>query len=128
MRVNFNYFVSDVVVDYVVEAVRMVARDGWKLLGDYLFDTVSGRWRHREGVVTPPLSLRDVEYAGGEVRMPRHRERADESVLASHLGEAAAVLAAATPPDLSVHPGSVSEDFEHLRWFDLPKVCLDRTA
>ena len=124
VRVNFNYFVSDAVVDYVVEAVRMVARDGWKLLGDYLFDTVSGRWRHREGVVTPPLSLRDVEYADGAVRMPQHHERADESILAAHLEEAATILAAATPPDLSTHPASLSEDFEHLRWFDLPASSL----
>ncbi len=124
VRVNFNYFVSDAVVDYVVEAVRMVAADGWKLLGDYLFDTVSGRWRHREGVITPPLSLRDVVYADGEVHMPRHHERADESVLAQHLEEAAAILAAATAPDLSTHPGSVSGDFEHLRWFELPSSAL----
>jgi selenocysteine lyase/cysteine desulfurase len=124
VRVNFNYFVSDAVVDYVVEAVRMVAADGWKLLGDYLFDTVSGRWRHREGVVAPPLSLRDVVYADGEVHMPAHHERADESVLAQHLEEAAAILAAASAPDLSTHPASMSGDFEHLRWFDLPSSAL----
>ncbi len=28
VRVNFNYFISDVVADYVIEAVRLVARDG----------------------------------------------------------------------------------------------------
>ena len=39
VRVNFNYFVSDAVADYLVEAVRLVARDGWRLLGDYRFDT-----------------------------------------------------------------------------------------
>jgi selenocysteine lyase/cysteine desulfurase len=124
VRVNFNYFVSDAVVDYVVEAVRMVAHDGWKLLGDYLFDTVSGRWRHRDGVITPPLSLHDIAYVDGAVQMPRHHERADESVLAEHLVEAAGILAAATAPDLSTHPGSLSDDFEHLRWFDLPASSL----
>jgi selenocysteine lyase/cysteine desulfurase len=124
VRINFNYFVSDAVVAYLIDAVRMVAQDGWKLLGDYLFDTVSGRWRHREGVIAPPLSLRDVRYADGGVQMPEHHERADESVLAQHLEEAAAILAAAQPPDLSTHPGSVSPDFEHLRWFDLPASAL----
>ena len=39
VRVNFNYFLSDAVADYIVEAVRLVARDGWRLLGDYRFDT-----------------------------------------------------------------------------------------
>ena len=78
VRVNFNYFVSDAVADYLVEAVRLVARDGWRLLGDYRFDTVTGLWRHRDGVVTPPLSLHDVSYAGGRVvdaHQPRDRGR-----------------------------------------------------
>ena len=32
VRVNFNYFISEAVFDYVVEAVRLVAREGWRLL------------------------------------------------------------------------------------------------
>ena len=47
VRVNFNYFLSDAVADYIIEAVRLVARDGWRLLGDYRFDTATGLW-------TPP--------------------------------------------------------------------------
>ena len=68
---NFNYFVSDAVADYVVEAVRLVAREGWRLLGDYRFDPASGRWRHRAGVVKPPLRLDDMTYAdAGITRRP----------------------------------------------------------
>jgi hypothetical protein len=48
VRVNFNYFISDTVADYVMDAVRLVARDGWRLLGDYIFDPETGRWRHRD--------------------------------------------------------------------------------
>lgn len=124
VRINFNYFVSDAVVDYLIEAVRMVAHDGWRLLGDYLFDPVSGRWRHRDGVVKPPLSLRDVSYAGGRVSMPSNLVTGGEELLAEHLRDGAAILAAAEGPDLSAHPGSVSADFEHLRWFDLPASSL----
>ena len=62
VRVNFNYFLSDAVADYIVEAVRLVARDGWRLLGDYRFDTASGRWTHRDGVVEPPLRLTAITY------------------------------------------------------------------
>lgn len=124
VRINFNYFVSDAVVDYLIEAVRMVAHDGWRLLGDYLFDPATGRWRHRDGVVSPPLSLRDVSYAGGRVSMPSNLATGGEELLAEHLRDGAAVLAAATGPDLSAHPGNVSADFEHLRWFDLPASSL----
>ena len=98
VRINFNYFVSDAVVDYLIEAVRLVARDGWKLLGDYRFDPATGLWRHRDGVVTPPLSLRDVSYAGGRVSMPTNRATGGEDLLAEHLRDGAAILAAAAGP------------------------------
>lgn len=124
VRVNFNYFLSDAVADYLVEAVRCVARDGWKLLGDYRFDPVTGLWRHRAGVVEPPLSLRDVSYAGGVPRFPTSQARGGEELLAQHLAEADAILAAAQPPDLESHPGDLSADFEHLRWFDLPACAV----
>ena len=85
VRVNFNYFISDTVADYVIEAVRLVARDGWRLLGDYDFDATSGLWRHHDGPVEPPLRLRQVGFDGGGLRYPRQHDRAGEEVLAEHL-------------------------------------------
>jgi len=124
VRMNFNYFVSDTVVDYLIAAVELVARDGWKLLGDYRFEVTTGLWRHRDGVVTPPLSLRDVSYADGRASMPTNRATGGEGLLAEHLRDGATLLAAAVGPDLTGHPGNVSADFEHLRWFDLPASSL----
>ena len=126
VRVNFNYFISDTVADYVIEAVRMVARDGWRLLGDYLFDPMTGRWRHREGVIEPPIRLRDIAYAvDGTMQVPADSLTGGEELLAQHLADAAAILAAAEPPtDLAEGQGRLSEDFEHLRWFDLPATAL----
>jgi hypothetical protein len=126
VRVNFNYFVSDAVVDYIIEAVRMVARDGWRLLGDYHFDTARGIWRHRRGLPDPPLKLADVSYDDeGRMGYPRHHASAGEDALAGYLDEAKRIMAEADPPDLSwALSGLVSDDFEHLRWFDLPAGCL----
>ncbi len=42
VRVNFNYFISEAAFGYVVDAVRLVARHGWRLLGDYRFDVAGG--------------------------------------------------------------------------------------
>jgi selenocysteine lyase/cysteine desulfurase len=126
VRVNFNYFISETVFEYVVEAVRLVARDGWRLLGEYRFDVARGHWRHRNGPVEPPLRLADVAYgADGAMEYPKHDDRAAETDLKSYLDEGAAVLARARPPDLSATPAFVSADFEQLRWFDLPGVCLE---
>jgi selenocysteine lyase/cysteine desulfurase len=125
VRVNFNYFLSDAVVDYVIEAVRFVARHGHRFLADYRFDTATGLWRHQQGLVEPPLRLREVGYdADGQLTYPRHTERAPESDLARYLAEAAALLGAGREADDAAQ-ASVSSDFDELRWFDLPASCLD---
>jgi selenocysteine lyase/cysteine desulfurase len=125
VRVNFNYFISGLVFDYVVEAVRLVARDGWRLLPHYRFEPASGLWRHRDAAPEPPMRLRDVWYdEDGVMRYPRHTERAPDSELARYLDEARACFAAAgAVPDGDL-AGLVSADFEHLRWFELPATCL----
>lgn len=120
VRINLNYFLSDEVADYLVEAVRMVARDGWRLLGDYVFDPSTGLWQHRRGVVEPPLSLHAVSYEGGRPSFPATTARGGVELLRQHLIDAAAIFAATPGPDLDAHPADVSADFEHLRWFDLP--------
>lgn len=130
IRVNFNYFISDPVFSYVVDAVRLIARDGWRLLEDYHFDPASGLWRHHRGPVEPPLRLGQISYdADGEMQYPHQDDRAAESELKRYLDEAAALLAETRPPrDQSTDPPAqtVSEDFEHLRWFDLPAASLAR--
>lgn len=125
VRISFNYFTSDAVVDYLIEAVRLVARDGWNLLGDYRFDPDTGIWTHRDGLVEPPLRLTDVTYsADGEMQHPRGTRTAPESALAEHLAAGAELLSSARPPDLDGAEERLSSDFEHLRWFELPAECL----
>src|SRR5690606_4562115 len=124
VRVTFHYFVSDAVADYVIEAVRMIAREGWRLLGDYLFEPHSGLWRHREGLVEPPLSLRSITFGADGIKQPAAQITGGEEILVQHLEEAEKFFAAAALPDLESHPGDVSVDFEHLRWFDLPAGCV----
>src|SRR5690606_1568373 len=60
VRVNFNYFVTDAVVEYILAAVDLVATDGWRLLDDYDVDVATGLWRHVDGPAEPPLRLTDV--------------------------------------------------------------------
>ena len=62
VRVNFNYFLSEPVFDYIVRAVGLVADHGWAMLEDYAFDPATGLWRHRAGAVEPPLRLSMLRY------------------------------------------------------------------
>jgi selenocysteine lyase/cysteine desulfurase len=123
VRVNFNYFISETVFRYVVDAVRLVARDGWRLLPDYAFEPESGLWRHRRGPVEPPMRLSQVTYDdSGSMTYPRSAQRAPESDLAGYLEEAAALFAGASADQ--AEPAVVSEDFDHLRWFELPAASI----
>jgi selenocysteine lyase/cysteine desulfurase len=127
VRVNFNYFVSDAAFRYVVEAVALLADSGWKLLPQYRFDPATGLWHHRTGTVEPPLRLDQLHYdESGVLRYPRREDRAPESALAEHLREARTLLAGLPDtPDPDTGSGTeLSADFEHLRWFELPEVCL----
>ncbi|MBA2389513.1 MAG: aminotransferase class V-fold PLP-dependent enzyme [Geodermatophilaceae bacterium] len=128
VRVNFNYFVSTTVLDYIIDAVHLVAAEGWRLLPDYRFDPGSGLWRHHAGPAEPPLRLAQVHYDDtGVMRYPDHDERADESVLANYLEEARALCAAAATaagPSEAAPPRAMSATFEALRWFELPAACL----
>ncbi|HEY3407696.1 MAG TPA: aminotransferase class V-fold PLP-dependent enzyme [Propionicimonas sp.] len=122
VRVNFNYFISDDVFDYIVEAVRLVARAGWKLLGDYRFDPVSGLWRHRAGPVEPPLRLSDIAYTpDGTMQYPHHGSTAPTAAFEGYLDEARRILSEAIPTGESAE---VSAEFDQLRWFDLPATSF----
>jgi len=128
VRVSFNYFISEATFQYIVDAVDLVARYGWLLLPEYRFNPATGLWRHRAGVVEPPLRLSQLHYdADGVLRWPSRNERASESALADHLAQARelfARLAQQPPPSDAGPPARVSENFEQLRWFELPAVCL----
>ena len=119
IRVNFNYFISEAVFAYILDAVDLVAAHGWRLLPRYRFDPDSGLWHHRDGLAEPPLSLEDIAYDAGGMRYASHRHREPESRLAEHLAEGRMVLAA---PPLTVEGdgAELSADFEALRWFWLP--------
>jgi selenocysteine lyase/cysteine desulfurase len=127
VRVSFTYFASETVARYIVEAVALVAEHGWLLLPDYRFEPGTGLWRHRAGLVEPPLRLNQLRYdADGVLRYPARHERAPEEALAGYLAEARALFASlADRVFVEGRAGDrISEHFEELRWFELPEICL----
>ena len=126
VRVNFNYFISEQVFDFILEAVHLVANEGWRLLPYYRFDPETALWRHRRPAAEPPLSLHDVDYATGVMKFLHKPLLHSDDDLAGYLDEARAILrelATAEPPTPLGAP-LVTEDFEHLRWFPLPDELL----
>jgi hypothetical protein len=119
-RLSFNYFISEAVFAYIVEAVHLVAREGWKLLALYRFDPDSGLWEHRAGVPDRGAGLGDLT-AMLDGATPRFAT-APESALAGQLDAARKIIAAADAlaPTGPVHDPALSDDFERIRWFPLP--------
>jgi hypothetical protein len=48
-RISFGYFASEAAFRYIVDAVHLVADEGWKLLPYHRFDPASGLWEHEQG-------------------------------------------------------------------------------
>jgi selenocysteine lyase/cysteine desulfurase len=126
VRVNFNYFISEEVFRYILDAVVLVAEHGWKLLPDYHFELTSGLWRHRSGPVEPPLRLSQVSYdADGSLTFPRHDDVATTSARDDAIAYARALFDSARKPAKVTSPViTLDEGVEHLRWFELPSECL----
>jgi selenocysteine lyase/cysteine desulfurase len=126
VRVNFNYFISEAVFAYLLAAVHLVADQGWKLLPEYTFDPATALWRHRRGLVEPPLRLHDLGYNDqGRLSYQVPTARAPERALDGYLAEARDLFGAVPGPDGPARPpAGLSADFEKLRWFELPAECL----
>jgi selenocysteine lyase/cysteine desulfurase len=125
-RINFNYFVSDRVADYLIDAVDLTAKHGHRLLTDYRFDPQTGQWRHRRGVARPPLRLSDLRYSpDGALVGPDRHAYAGEDALDDYLREARELLAS-RPAQVDDGPTGLAAEFEALRWFHLPPACLDQ--
>lgn len=144
VRVNFNYFISQQVFDYLIAAVNFVAEKGWMLLPHYSFDMATARWTHRAarqatlhrlaGAAAALDALVGSKAVDGEATISREMEPDaagdrpifSEDMLAQHLEQADQVLAEA----LSYFQGQHIEDLplpqevEKLRWFPLPGEVL----
>jgi len=122
VRVNFNYFISETVFDFIIEAVHLIAHDGWKLLPHYSFDPETALWQHRGHRHAAALSLRDLGYRAGKLEYRVRHLSEPESAFAEYLAAARRVTAdAASAADRHESaPASLPADLEHLRWFPLP--------
>jgi selenocysteine lyase/cysteine desulfurase len=121
-RINFNYFISDTVAEYLIKAVDLVATLGYRLLPDYRFDPHTGVWHHHRH--TPPaVRLADLCGGPGPAGVAAPPARAGEQVLAGYLDQARRLLAGRAA-QLDQAPPDLPSDFEALRWFPLPPACL----
>lgn len=123
VRVNFNYFISDTVFEFLMDGIEFIAEHGWKLLVDYEFESDTGQWRHKKFGDTQVKRLHDVSYRAGRIEYRSRHATEPEWALPGYLDEAHKTLerrmeALGVPEPES--KSTMSPDFEALRWFPLP--------
>jgi selenocysteine lyase/cysteine desulfurase len=121
VRVNFNYFISGEVFQFILDAVNLLAHEGWRFLPHYDFDPVTGIWRHKDSRLGAALRLHDVCYKSGKMSYRAHHITEPESAFAEYLSAAQGVieeLKAMGDDGGECH--KLDEELERLRWFPLP--------
>ncbi|XP_041473906.1 uncharacterized protein LOC121422784 [Lytechinus variegatus] len=127
-RLNFPFFMSEEEKDFVMEAVAMVAENGWKLLPQYMFNPETGEWKHqRHQVFEDRRWLGSISYTSGHMTYPEPRVVKKKGSLPNdyqhclQLAEELFVKAAKTQihhlPDQTI---LFDEGTTKLRWFMLP--------
>ena len=121
IRVNFNYFISETVFRYILDAVILVANEGWKLLPHYRFDIDTGLWRHRDHDLRAELGLDDLSFGSGRLEYRGRHLSEPESALREYLEHARRIVAEADAEfGIDAKVDELSEQLERLRWFPLP--------
>jgi selenocysteine lyase/cysteine desulfurase len=122
VRINFNYFVTESVRDYIIAAVKFVATNGAKLLADYYFDPVVGLWWNRTPIETKLLGLTELaSWKESTVVLPElHREHD----LMAYVAIANEMASGRTAADQAPVTKGIPADFEALRDFALPETCV----
>jgi len=88
-RVNFNYFISDTELNYIINAVDFVATHGWKFLPLYR-EKGNGIFLHKDkdNVKSRYDSLYNISYKSGKMAYKGSHTRAQENVLKEYMHEA----------------------------------------
>ena len=127
VRVNFNYFVSETVFQFLIDAVHFVATHGYKLLPHYRFDVATGQWTPRRARPVPAMRLHDLSYRSGKLEYRARHATEPEWALEGYLKEAERIVAEAEAAlrqpgaaDATEEDPPLREDLERLRWFPLP--------
>lgn len=123
-RLNFNYFITETVRDYLIDAVDLLARYGHRLLPAYRFDPATGLWHHRGRPAQPLPRLADLRFTALGITAPAAAPSdLGEDVLPEQL-RTARLLLEALPDETADGPTGLPAGFEALRWFPLPPQCL----
>ncbi|KAL4229996.1 hypothetical protein ACF0H5_010384 [Mactra antiquata] len=130
-RINLPYFLDDETLEFTLEAVKMIAEEGWKLLPQYMFNPETGEWRQRNFQVFKDRKwLGHISYNTGkmEFKIPPLINKGPLPENYKDCLQKAKDLfsqASKTKYQLADHKVMFDERSETLRWFLLPSEAAD---
>jgi selenocysteine lyase/cysteine desulfurase len=123
VRVNFNYFISEVTFQFLLDAVHFVAEHGWKFLPHYKLDIHSGQWMHRKTRRRNVLRLTDITYQAGKLEYRSRHATEPEWILPTYIKEAHEIASELVDELQRMRvdvEAPLPESLEVLRWFPIP--------
>lgn len=67
-RISLPYFISESELAFILEALKMVATEAWKILPQYIVNAETGVWTHH---TYPPMrdrkSIKNIRYVDGKM-------------------------------------------------------------
>lgn len=132
-RISLPYFITDTEIAFVMEALKMVATEGWKLLPQYVIIPETGEWRHHTNSMCKDRKwLGSIRYTDGKMTM-NERKISGPGVFpqtyqdclqtARNLFNRSRKTAHRSPlPDQGI---IFDERSNRLRWFVLPSEAQD---
>ncbi|XP_035737279.1 uncharacterized protein LOC118448306 isoform X3 [Vespa mandarinia] len=134
-KLSFPYFMSEAEVAFILEALKMVATEGWKLLPQYVLNPQTGEWRHHtNSILKERKLLGTIRYTDGRMNASERRASgsgafpqsyADCLQMARNIFNRARKIAQRYPLQTDRIFNFISEETEPLRWFMLPSEAQD---
>ncbi|CAL1261750.1 unnamed protein product [Larinioides sclopetarius] len=126
IRLTLPFFMPDGDINFILEAVALVAKHGWKLLPQYIFNPETGEWKHRKHQVFLSRKwIGSISYKTGhfvakesniEKGTPKKPRDLLEEVVEIFQNSTSEAMRKFTPDQQLIFDAESSE----LRWFLLP--------
>lgn len=132
-RISLPFFMSESEMAYVLESIKMVATEGWKLLPQYLLYPETGEWRHNSNTISRERKrLGSIMYSNGKMLFQERKLSGMSSCpvdfndclrIARSTFNKARKIARRYP--VADQCSYIDEKFKNLRWFMLPTEAQD---
>ncbi|WP_428821122.1 aminotransferase class V-fold PLP-dependent enzyme [Microbulbifer sp. MCCC 1A16149] len=109
VRLNFNYFLDEETVDYLIDAIELIAEYGHRMLPYYQYHASHGVWRYQGIEADAPMPL--------EFSLDTSAPEKLATPLQEFIHLARSILA--NPPGEKCEQPILSPEGENLRWFKL---------